>query len=636
MANELYTKLFSLDLLKRAWHLARNDSRTDFIFDSYRYNDYAFRLEENLKGLLSSLEAGTYRPQPLLEIDIPKSTLAVRPGTVVEIEDRIVLFAILCLIAPLLDKKLPDTVYSYRLKENPAKESLFKDTEILNFPFLKKATIQDRLQIFEPWYGQWPHFLNDSQYAYEKEGYNFLSISDISAYFENINLEILRDILLQYLPKQQRIINMLIGMYENWVFKTPDGRSVGRGIPQGNSCSSFLANIYLLPLDQSYSKFAKTYDIKYFRYMDDVKIFSKDEITARQVIFEMNRLLRSLHLNIQGSKTEILRDDEIRNEIEDKRLTRVNEYIKSIQGKQLDEALRKKYIKVLSDEYKKIRKKKYPLKNKELRLFRRLITGFTLLQSGKLVDRLILEIPRNPDYRLMGSAVRYFRMLPNKRVISSKLFEFLRSPENLFAQQEALMIMALRYMRHHSTEVIRYLKKVYKLKKKHWYVRLQALLLLLQISLSEKFIRQLRKEFDEEKNIQVKRAMIAPLCQLKSEELKDFVKKISFDPNHKIGRLGRMLLDLHTDSVSAREEINNLLHDYDEIRLMDGLYKLEIIKYHSDLKIIEILRKRLTAIRGKIKRPTLKIKIEKIIQFLNNRCNQKQLQFGYARENPKD
>ncbi|MFQ5729772.1 MAG: hypothetical protein ACE5GN_05370 [Waddliaceae bacterium] len=117
------------------------------------------------------------------------------------------------------------------------------------------------------------------------------------------------------------------------------------------------------------------------------------------------------------------------------------------------------------------------------------------------------------------------------------------------------MIMALRYMRNQSNGVISYFKKVYGLKKKHWYVRSQALLSLGQISLSEQFIRKLRKEFDVEKNIQVKRAMVSPLCQLKSEGLKDFVKKISFDPNHKIGRLGRMLLDLQTDSEAARKKL---------------------------------------------------------------------------------
>ena len=616
MINRLHNKLLSLDLLKRAWHLARNDSRTDFIYDSYRYNDYAFRLEDNLKGLLLKIEGGTYRPQPLLEIDIPKSTLAVRPGTAVEIEDRIVLFAILCLIAPILDKKLPPTVYSYRLKDKPDKQNLFKDTEILDFPFLKKNTIQTRLQIFEPWYGQWPKFLEESQYAFETEDYKFLSVSDISAYFENIHLEILRDILLRYLPREQKIINMLLGIYENWVSETPDGRCLGRGLPQGNSGSSFLANIYLLPLDQEFMKFSRTHDIRYFRYMDDVKIFSKDEVTARQVIFEMNRMLRSLHLNMQGSKTNILRDDEIRDEIGDDRLTRVNEYIKSFQGKKLADVERKNYVTQLTSEYRKIKARKYALKDKDFRLFRRLITAFTLLRNGKLVNRLLLEIQRNPDYRLMASAMRYFRVLPNKWVISSKLLEFLRSPENLFAQQEALMIMSLRYMRDYPGELINYVKKIYRSKRKHWYIRSQALLLLSQILLPEKFLSKLREEYDQEINIEVKRAMVAPLCQLGAKEVKDFVRNISFDPNLKIGRLGRVLLDFHSDPDSAREGINNLFHNFDEIRLMDSLYAIEVMKHHSDNLVKEMLRKRLVSSKRKIRRPILKERIEKIVEFL--------------------
>lgn len=616
MVNRLYNKLLSLDLLKRAWHLARNDSRTDFIYDSYRYYDYAFRLEDNLKGLLLKIEGGTYRPQPLLEIDIPKSTLAVRPGTAVEIEDRIVLFAILCLIAPILDKKLPPTVYSYRLKDKPDKQSLFKDTEILDFPFLKKNTIQTRLQIFEPWYGQWPKFLEESQYAFETEGYKFLSVSDISAYFENIHLEILRDILLRYLPREQKIINMLLGIYENWVSRTPDGRCLDRGLPQGNSCSSFLANIYLLPLDQEFMKFSRTHDIKYFRYMDDVKIFSKDEATARQVIFEMNRILRSLHLNMQGSKTNVLRDVEIRGEIVDDRLTRVNECIKSFQGKKLTGVERKSYISQLTGEYRRIRVRKFALKEKDFRLFRRLITAFTLLQHPRLVDRLLLEIQRNPDYRLMASAMRYFRMLPNKSVISSRLLEFLKSPENLFAQQEALMVMSLRYMRDYPKELVGYIMKIHSSRKKHWYIRVQGLLLLAQMDLQKKLLGRMKEEYDKEINIEIKRAMIAPLCQLKVDELKEFVKKISFDPNLKIGRVGRMLLDLHTDPTSAREGINHIFHNFDEIRLMDGFYAIEVMKHHPDPLVKEMLRKSLTSFRRRIRRPILKQRADGIIESL--------------------
>ena len=250
MARTLYEKLFDLELLKRAWHLTRDDAKTDFIFDCYRYNDFAFRLEDNLKTILQSLEARTYHPKPLLKIDVPKSSLAVRPGSVPEIEDRIVTVAIIYLIAPILDKKLSDTIYSYRLKAKPDRDRIFEDKEILEFPFLKKKTIQRRIQIVEPWYGQWPKFDSAVRYAYEEEGYNRLSVSDITSYFENIHLDILRDKLLKHLPKEQKLINMLMEILEYWAWRTHEGRYLGRGLPQGNTVSSFLANIYLLQLDK--------------------------------------------------------------------------------------------------------------------------------------------------------------------------------------------------------------------------------------------------------------------------------------------------------------------------------------------------------------------------------------------------
>jgi hypothetical protein len=112
LAGDLYKKLSDMTLLKRAWHLARNDARTDFMFDSMRFSDFGFRLEDYLFGVSQSLRNDSYHPKPLQKIDVPKSTLSVRPGSVLAIEDKIVLFAIIYLIAPRLDPKLPENVYS--------------------------------------------------------------------------------------------------------------------------------------------------------------------------------------------------------------------------------------------------------------------------------------------------------------------------------------------------------------------------------------------------------------------------------------------------------------------------------------------------------------------------------------------
>jgi len=81
---------------------------------------------------------------------------------------------------------------------------------------------------------------------------------------------------------------------------------VGRGIPQGNDASSFLANLHLIPLDGALSEFCKRHDATWFRYVDDVEVYTRSERAARDVVFVINESLRELHLNLQGSKTEIL------------------------------------------------------------------------------------------------------------------------------------------------------------------------------------------------------------------------------------------------------------------------------------------------------------------------------------------
>src|SRR5207247_7554699 len=88
------------------------------------------------------------------------------------IDDRIVLFAIAQLIAPCLDKKLPPNVYSWRVRKNWKGGELFHDHKLLKFPFLKRRTIVREIDFIEPWYGVWPRFVSDAQYAYEEEGYS--------------------------------------------------------------------------------------------------------------------------------------------------------------------------------------------------------------------------------------------------------------------------------------------------------------------------------------------------------------------------------------------------------------------------------------------------------------------------------
>lgn len=619
MDNRLYKKLSSIDILKRAWHLVRNDARNDFIYDTYRYSDFGFSLEDNLKSIQENLIRESYYPKPLLEIDVPKSSLAVRPGSVPEIEDRIVTYAMIYLIAPCLDKKLPDGVYSYRLKPEETQERLFHDHEILKFPFLKKRTIQKRIDIVESWYGQWPKFIEISKYTFEEQGYKYLSISDIVAYFENISLEILRDeILLKYLPKEQKIINLLMHILEYWTWRSCEGKPVLRGIPQGNDVSSFLGNIYLLPLDEEFVKFSKDREIKYFRYMDDVKIFSKAESVARECIFIMNDILRKLHLNIWGDKTLILKDKDIKSEIEDGRLDNVNAVLKEFkkESKKISKTVKEKYIRILKQQYEKIKTKRKAISGKDLRLFRRLITAFTLLEEPYLIPRALKEIEKNPDSRLMVNVVRYFKFFPNKEIIRKKLINFLYSPLNKFEQQETQVLIALRYIRIYPRRLLSYVKEVRRSKLKHWYVRTQAILLLTQLELSKAYLRSLLRQYKSEKNIEVKKALIKSLCQLDKSDLNKFFKEAIFEKNSKITQIIKMLILLQEKEDKALHEISFIFNDFGEVKLMEEFYKLEIIKLTKSERVLKSLLSNLRGKKRYVRRPILFKKVNRVIEFV--------------------
>jgi len=621
MDNRLYKKLCTLDVLRRAWHLVRNDARTDFIQDTYRYSDFGFTLEEDLKNIQDKLIEENYYPQPLLEVDVPKSSLAVRPGSVPEIEDRIVTYAIISLVAPYIDKELPEGVYSFRLKPEKTRDYLFHDHEILKFPFLKKKTIQRRIDIVEPWYGQWPKFIEMSRYTFEEQGYRYLAISDIVSYFENISLDILRDeILLKYLPNEQRIINLLMHILQCWTWRSCEGKPVLRGIPQGNDVSSFLGNIYLLPLDEEFIRFSKHKNIKYLRYMDDVKIFSKDESIARECIFVMNQILRKLHLNIQGEKTLILQDTDIKDEIEDERLEEVNIAFENFKKEdKLSEMQRKEYIRILFEQYKNIKVKKRAILGKDLRLFRRIITGFTLLDNSYLVSRALKEIERNPDNRLMSKVVRYFKCFPNKGIITIKLLNFLHSPLNKFALQEAQILAVLRYSRTYPSKLVSYAKRIRKKKSEHWYVRVQAILLLNQLELSRQELKSLWRQYNSEKHSEIRRALVQPLCQLDENSLTEFLRESTFGKDIKTTRVIEMLILLREKEDKAYHEMNSVFNDFREEKLMDQFYKVEVIKHCKSDGVRKALLKNLKRKKRDIKRPTLLKKVSRVIQFLEDR-----------------
>lgn len=568
----LWQELLTEETLARGWHLARLDIRQDFSEELYSADVYGLDLKNNVCESINRIRTDTYQPRPLLRVEVPKSTLAFRPGAVIPITDRVVLSAIVLLMAPTIDAKLSKSVYSWRIKKPlPKKGGIFRESDITDLPFLKKGTIRQEVDPFEPWYQLWPKFDAEVRNVFLDNGYRFLATSDIAAYFENIQLPILRDQLLALFPHDHQLVNLLCLFLESWTERTADGRPHLRGIPQGNFVSSFLGNLFLLPLDQHFETFCSDKEAIYYRYMDDVRIFTKRREDARLAVFLMTRTLRGLHLNVQTAKTRIYdeRQGEVSKLLIDSRVDQLSELIDDIQShggnKKISKAVRSAYLAKLNDIAKadttdgqKIIGSRNSLEGLSVRCFHRWMTAHSFLDSDLFVGRLLTELQRNADYKLTRKLISATKLFPRKRGIETAILTFLESEGNIFPFQEAECIRALRYLSTLSDRTVKRCFQQLMDEGTERYLRMQTAYLLSRTCLTSGHLNSLLRLFHKESDPYVQVAISTLLIQRKVDN-KEIVRSLIFHPNEKVRDIGKLYRTIKNDINAAK---NRMKHSF--------------------------------------------------------------------------
>lgn len=582
--NRLWKQLCSTEALKCGWHLVRDEMQRDFIGEPYSKDIFGHFLNQNISEILRSLKADDFRANSPIRILIPKSTLSTRPGTVLDIEDRVILFAALKLIAEQIDNKLSEGVYSYRVKKENNK-SLFYESDIISLPFLKHKTIRKYLDPFDPWYGLWPKFDSISRKAFQDEDYLFMATSDIAAYFENIHLDILRDQLHAFIPSEQRIINLFHTAFSSWTYDTVQGRRHNRGIPQGSQISSFFGNIFLKPIDDAFENFKEGKDIKYYRYMDDIRIFTKSYKDARESILLLDKEIRYLHLNLQSAKTKIY-DEKNNSEISafliDQRFAQIqdiDEYLESSKKAKIEPNFSKieadlgkiiKQIPPKSSSQQRIWGAKKPFSGLSDRVFRRLVTMHLKINSEKIGDRLITEMQRNPDSRLGDKLIQHFKQFPRKKSWQTRLIKFLVSEENIFPFQEAQILIAMRYQSSLQSKIVEYAKLKTGDKETEDFIRVESFRLLSRCELDKKMFDIAEGIFKGTQSISVKKAATLILMRLRGSKNEEFIREVALHSNSKVSKMGLFLQAVKNRKDLAnrilkqafKEDANYLLVDY--------------------------------------------------------------------------
>jgi len=180
MSQVTYRKLSQLLDLELAWKRINSDKYNDLLPDILDYRDVDYDRIATLDNIKHKLDGG-YEPSELLKIDVPKKEgYPPRLGANMVPEDRIVYQAIIDYISKKVEEPPADGVFSYRLNKDTRSDSMF-----------------------QPWKPQWLEMRRKMRKVYA-EGYHCLLRTDIAAYFEHIDHNILRTNILNQQVSEER------------------------------------------------------------------------------------------------------------------------------------------------------------------------------------------------------------------------------------------------------------------------------------------------------------------------------------------------------------------------------------------------------------------------------------------------
>ena len=572
------TEWYSEENLKRAWKYARLDSRDDFIFDVINYDDIRANLKYVISSLHAQIKANQYYPAPLIRIDVPKNFHSVRPGTVIPLVDLIVLYAIAQQLAPLLDAFLTESAYAYRLnpKSKKSGESLFKDWEEPKVDAETETPSQstgesenDDLEIDFPynWFLGWKDFHDLSKAASDE--FKYVAVTDITAYFENISLDLLREILKEKLNTSEReLIDRLFRLFELWDWKADGNLPQGIGLIQGNDVSSFLSNLYLIDLDDEMLSIVKDDHTKYFRYVDDVKLFTSDKDEARQALVKLEKVLRSLNLNVQSAKTEIVPANEIFD-------PKVEDWLERLDNSNPEKA----------DAAVDFFENAFDPKNldKWQRPYSRCLTVLRDANDARAVDVALGLFLTNPSHRLLIKNFRYLRHFATSYDYGEAIFGRLEEKVYTFPYHRAFIYRLAAYSRDNVASLLDIALKESLDYEAHWFCRASALFCASTFALTGENLAQISSLIDSEANPQVMRAGFVALLQHSGNELRFVLDKLTlFNAPHQ-DYLRRYFFRLFKDTKFSEKQLSQLKGvSLNAPRFVHSLYKFDLLKASSN------------------------------------------------------
>lgn len=272
--------------------LQRNTDRHYKGFFRDTYQSYSVAGDEALYDLAKRLRSNIYTCEDARKTYVPKPSLVQRPMTLLGIEDQLVYQSMANIIA--------DALYPV------AQPNYFKKT----FGNMYAGPGKEFFYVkWQEGYRRFTEALTDGFNA----GHVWIASFDLTACYDSIDHRVLTHFLLD-LGLDKEFCEAFTANLSHWS-AVPNETPIyqGHGIPQGPMCSGIVAECVLRAFDNC--PVASNGNVKYLRYVDDIKIMANTENELRKQLLELDRCSKRVGLFPQSSKINIHKIEDIRDEI---------------------------------------------------------------------------------------------------------------------------------------------------------------------------------------------------------------------------------------------------------------------------------------------------------------------------------